>query len=77
MHSPDFHRRRQKAVVFVAFLLFALILILIQLWLFVMVLENYLAGRTHMVVPATIGSVVLLGINVWMLGGVQRLLRLR
>lgn len=76
MNTPQFYRRRQKAVVFVGFLLFALVLFLIQLWLFVMVLENMLAGRSHMVVPATVGSFILLGVNVWMLVGVKRLLRI-
>ncbi|MBS1720355.1 MAG: hypothetical protein JST35_07915 [Armatimonadetes bacterium] len=77
MNTPQFHRRRQKAVVFVGFLLFALILFLIQLWLFVMVLENILAGKTVMVIQASAFSFLLLGINIWMLAGVKRLMKMQ
>jgi lipopolysaccharide export LptBFGC system permease protein LptF len=77
MNTPQFYRRRQKAVVFVGFLLFALILFLIQLWLFVMVLENILAGKTNMVIQASVFSFVLLGVNIWMLAGVRRLMRMQ
>lgn len=76
MSTPQFHRRRQKSAVFVGLLLFALILFLIQLWLFVMVLENMLGGKTGMAVPAAIASVGLLIVNVWMLLGVSRLTRM-
>jgi len=74
MNPPEMERRRQKGVVFVALILFALILFLIQLWLFVMVFENLLAGDAHMAVPAAIGSCVLLGVNIWMLRGVRHLM---
>ncbi|MBA4293157.1 hypothetical protein C0431_09310 [bacterium] len=77
MNTPQFHRRRQKAVVFVGFLLFALILFLIQLWLFVMVLENILAGKTEMVIQASVLSIGLFGINIWMLAGVKRLMKMQ
>ncbi|MBN8690783.1 MAG: hypothetical protein J0L72_08325 [Armatimonadetes bacterium] len=77
MNTPQFHRRRQKAVVFVGFLLFAMILFLIQLWLFVMILEKILAGRTEMVLPAAIVSIVLCAVNVWMLIGTKRLMNYR
>lgn len=75
--SPEFYRRRQKAGVFVAFLLVGLILFLIQLWLFVTVLDHLLAGQSDVAVPAAVLSVILLGLNVWMLIGVNRLLRMR
>ncbi len=77
MNTPQSLRRRQKSVVFVGFLLFALILFLIQLWLFVMVLENILMGRTEMVVQAAAFSFVLLAVNVWMLLGVRRLMKMQ
>lgn len=70
MKTPDSLRRQQKSSVFVALLLFNLVLVLIQLWLFVSVLENMLAGDLKMVIPAAIASVVILGINVWMLKGI-------
>lgn len=70
MRIPDSLRRQQKSSVFVALLLFSLVLVLIQLWLFVSVLENMLAGDLKMAIPAAIASVVILGINVWMLKGI-------
>ena len=76
MHTPQIHRRRQQAVVFVGFLLFALILFLIQLWLVVMVLENSLAGKTDMVIQAAAVRFLLLGVNIWMLAGVKRLMKM-
>lgn len=76
MNTPEFHRRRQKAVVFLGLMLFALILFFIQIWLFVMLLENLLAGRTSMAIPAAIASLVLFATNVWMLRGVQRLMKI-
>lgn len=75
VNTPEFHRRRQKAVVFVGMMLFQLVLFFLQLWLFVMVLENMLAGKTAMAVPAAVLSFVVLGINVWMLQGVRLLNR--
>lgn len=71
--SPAGHRRRQRSAVFVALLLFCLVLVLLQLWLFVGVLESLQDGRTTMAIPAAILSVAILGVNVWMLNGVIRL----
>lgn len=73
MNTPEFHRRRQRATVIVAMLLFELLLFFLQIWLFVMVLENMLAGRVEMAIPAAVASIVILAINVWMLKGVQHL----
>lgn len=77
LKGPEYERRRQKSVVFVGFLLFGLILFLIQLWLFVMVLENLLAGKAGMAIPAAVASLVLLSVNLWMLAGVNRVLKMR
>jgi hypothetical protein len=66
-------RERQKATVFVALLLFSLVLVTLQLWLFVAVLENILAGHTAMAMPAAIASGVILLINIWMLAGIYRM----
>lgn len=67
-------RRRQKATVFVALLLFQLLLVFLQIWLFVMVLEHLIAGNASPALPASAVSLVVLGINIWMLRGVQRLM---
>lgn len=63
-------RRRQKSVVFASLLLFILVLILIQLWLFVSVLENLIGGDEQMAIPAAFASLVILGVNWWMLRGI-------
>lgn len=68
--TPGYYRRRQKSAVFVGMLLFQLILVLLQLWLFVAAFENLLAGHTSMAIPAAVVSVVILCVNVWMLKGV-------
>lgn len=73
MNTPEYHRRRQKAVVFVGMMLFQLLLFFTQIWLFVMVLENLLAGRTGMALPAAGLSLLVLAINVWMLRGIVEL----
>lgn len=69
----EFERRRQKAVVFVALLLFQLLLVFLQIWLFVMVLEHLIAGNYEPAVPAALASLGIMGINIWMLRGVMRL----
>lgn len=63
---------RQRSTVFVALLLFNLILVLLQLWLFVSVLEGLLNGRVNMALPAGIASLALFGVNLWMLRGINR-----
>jgi len=68
-------RRRQKAVVFVALLFFQLLLVFLQIWLFVMVLEHLMAGNPEPSLPAALASLGVLGINLWMLRGVIRLTR--
>ena len=66
-------RRRQKSSVFVALLLFNLVFVLIQLWLFVSVLEDLLGGQARMAIPAAIISIVILGANIWMLRGIDKM----
>ena len=73
MIDPKHLRRRQKSSVFVSLLLFNLVLVLIQLWLFVSVLENLLAGQLQMALPAALASVVILFVNVWMLFGISKM----
>jgi hypothetical protein len=73
MSTPDRLRRRQKSVVLVGILMFQLLLIFLQIWLFVMVLENMLAGRAGMAIPAAAVSCVVMMINIWMLRGLYAL----
>lgn len=77
MNDPASMRRQQKSVVFVALLLFSLVLLLIQLWLFVSALEEFQVGRVQMAVPAAIASAVILAVNLWMLRGVYVLSKRR
>ncbi len=71
--SPAGHRRRQRSAVLVALLMFNLVLVLLQLWLFVGVLESLQDGRVTMAIPAAILSFAILGVNIWMLRGVVKL----
>ncbi len=63
MKSHTYHRHVQRSSVFVALLLFNLVLLILQLWLFVAVLENAVAGDTKIAVPAAIASVAILLFN--------------
>ncbi|HJP84337.1 MAG TPA: DUF6755 family protein [Fimbriimonadaceae bacterium] len=75
MKRQNLLRHRQQAVVFVSLLLFNLVLVLIQLWLFVTVLENFLGGHIAMAIPAAVTSLVILGLNMWMLRGIEKIER--
>lgn len=70
--KPNQAQERQRAAVYVALLLFNLVLVLLQLWLFVSVLEGLIHGRLGMAIPAAIASLGLFGVNLWMLRGIFR-----
>ena len=72
MKPPSYFRHRQRSSVFIALLLFELVLIMLQLWLFVGALEGILSGEPGMAVPAAILSAVCLAVNTWMLMGVEK-----
>jgi len=72
MKNPSYFRRRQRSPVFIALLLFELVLVILQLWLFVSALEGVLGGERVMVVPGAIVSIVCLAVNTWMLAGVRK-----
>jgi hypothetical protein len=73
LKPASYFRDRQRSPVFIGLLLFELVLLLIQLWLFVSALEGILAGELGMVVPGAIVSLVCLAINTWMLIGINRM----
>jgi hypothetical protein len=73
--EPELNRHRQRAIVFVALLLFSLMLIILQIWLFTATLENMLAGRPAMAIPAAVVSMVCAAVQVWMLIGLYRMER--
>jgi predicted Co/Zn/Cd cation transporter (cation efflux family) len=68
-------RHAQQAVVFVALVLFNLVLLTVQLWLFVGALEGLLRGGTVMPIPAFIVSLVIFAANAWMYLGMRRMER--
>ena len=57
---------------FVSLLLFQLVLIILQLWLFVSALEGLLSREPQMALPGAIVSVLCLAANWWMLVGLNR-----
>lgn len=75
MNPRSSHRHAQQAAVFVALLMFALVLLTIQLWLFVGALEARLRGNDHMALPAAVISLLIFGFNVWMFLGLRRIER--
>jgi predicted Co/Zn/Cd cation transporter (cation efflux family) len=68
-------RHAQQAIVFVALLLFNIVLLTVQLWLFVGALEGLLRGGTMMPVPAFAISLVIFAVNGWMYLGIRRMER--
>lgn len=70
--KPNLAQKRQRSAVFVALLMFNLVLVLLQLWLFVSVLEGAIHGRVGMALPAAIASAGLFALNLWMLRGISR-----
>ena len=73
MKSSEERRDEQRSTVYVGMLLFSLVLLLIQMWLFVATLNNFLDGRYDVAVPAAAVSLLCLGVNVWMLVGLSRM----
>lgn len=73
--TPEALRRRQRAQVFSALLLFNLVLVLLQLWLFVSILESTLDGQSTYAVIKALVSAGILAVNVWMLKGIYRMER--
>ena len=66
-------RHRQRAAVYVVLLMFNLTLIILQIWLFTATLENLLAEKFAVAIPAAVVSLICAGVNVWMLIGLYRL----
>ena len=66
-------RRRQKSAVMTGLQVFQAVLLLLQLYLFVSVLETILGGKTHTAIPAAAFSALLLLVNIWMFIGISKL----
>jgi hypothetical protein len=67
------NRQQQKTGVFVMLLLFEIVLVLLQLWLFVSVLEGTVSGGSPIAVTAMFVSLACFAANTWMLIGVRRM----
>lgn len=63
----------QRSTVYVGMMMFSLMLLLIQMWLFVATLNNFLDGRYEVAIPAACVSLLCLAVNVWMLVGLGRM----
>ena len=72
MRSTSYYRHRQRSNNFVALLLFQLVLVVLQLWLFLSALDGLLAGNPGMALPGAVVSAACLAVNTWMLLGVER-----
>ena len=66
-------RRQQKSVVVVGLILFGLVLFILQLWLFVTTLVEAIAGHHRASWATTAASILLVGVDYWMLRGIYRL----
>ena len=63
---------RQGTTLFTAMLMLVASTVVVQLWLLTVSLEALLSGETRVVIPAAIGSTVLLAINAGLLRYVFR-----
>ena len=73
MIKPDDHHREHQLTIFVALILFSLLLILIQMWLCFGVVENLIAGKPAMAIPAAVVSLVCFCVQLWMFIGIARI----
>ena len=68
-------RRRQKSAVYTGMQVFQSVLLLLQLYLFVSVLESILAGKISTSIPAAVFSLIILVVNIWMYIGLRKVER--
>lgn len=59
--------RSQRATIATGILCIVVIIIVLQLWLFTATMNAYLGGDTAILLPAAIGSLVCLGLNLGLL----------
>lgn len=73
MKSVHEDRRRQRGLVVGTLIMFQLVIVLLQLWLFVSVLDGVAAGASPIGFTATVVSLACFAANAWMLVGVWRI----
>jgi hypothetical protein len=64
--------RSQRLMIANAILLFVVLLVVLQLWLFVATMNAYLGGDTAVALPAALVSIALVGLNLGLLRYVYR-----
>jgi uncharacterized membrane-anchored protein len=65
--------RSQRMTIINGALVFAIIIVVVQLWLLTATMNAYLGGDMAIALPAAIASVVCLGLNIWLLRYLYRL----
>ena len=65
--------RSQRMTIINGALVFAIIIVVLQLWLLSATMNAYLGGDVAIALPAAIASVVCLGLNIWLLRYLYRL----
>jgi len=65
--------RSQRMTIINGALVFAIIIVVLQLWLLTPTMNAYLGGDVAIALPATIASLVCLGLNIWLLRYLYRL----
>ena len=65
--------RSQRMIIINGALVFAIIIVVLQVWLLTATMNAYLGGDVAVAVPAAIASMVCLGLNIWLLRYLYRL----
>ena len=61
--KPSSFSRSQRMTIVLGIMLFVLLLVILQLWLFMATMEAYLGGNDNIVIPALIASIICLLLN--------------
>lgn len=65
--------RSQRVTIVTGILVFAVLIVVLQLWLFTATMNAYLGGDTAVALPAALASLACLGLNVGLLRYLLRL----
>jgi hypothetical protein len=65
--------RQKRMTIIHGILAFVVVIVILQLWLLTTTMNAYLGGDLGIVVPAAVGSLVCLALNVGLLGYLYRL----
>ena len=65
--------RSQRMTIVNGILVFVIVIVMLQLWLFTATMNAYLGGDTRVVLPAALASLLCLGLNAGLLWYLSRL----